>query len=309
MPTGNRPLADYIRKRRTLHWPITLSAALMVLNVTLMVCWIVLFAQLNSLGALTIGTIAFALVLIGLSFYLFLTIKEIQLNRRQANFVDSVTHELKTPLASIRLYLETLQLRELDEERRSEFYEVMQLQLVRLDTLISHLLEIGRLDAIGHDSEAEDIELEPLLRRCAQAACDRHKCQHEDVFEFDLQKATIHARPIVLEMIFGNLLDNAIKYGSRQPEVQVTVSTRSRGRIVTRIADNGEGVAPELKKKIFRIFFRGGEELTRQQTGTGLGLYIVRTLVHTLKGRIRVQDRGDQPGSIFEVELPGRVAA
>jgi signal transduction histidine kinase len=309
VPTGNRPLADYIRKRRTLHWPITLSAALMVLNVTLMVCWIVLFAQLNSLGALTIGTIAFALVLIGLSFYLFLTIKEIQLNRRQANFVDSVTHELKTPLASIRLYLETLQLRELDEERRSEFYEVMQRQLVRLDTLISHLLEIGRLDAIGHDSEAEDIELEPLLRRCAQAACDRHKCQHEDVFEFDLQKATIHARPIVLEMIFGNLLDNAIKYGSRQPEVQVTVSTRSRGRIVTRIADNGEGVAPELKKKIFRIFFRGGEELTRQQTGTGLGLYIVRTLVHTLKGRIRVQDRVDQPGSIFEVELPGRVAA
>jgi len=309
VPTGNRPLADYIRKRRTLHWPITLSAALMVLNVTLMVCWIVLFAQLNSLGALTIGTIAFALVLIGLSFYLFLTIKEIQLNRRQANFVDSVTHELKTPLASIRLYLETLQLRELDEERRSEFYEVMQRQLVRLDTLISHLLEIGRLDAIGHDSEAEDIELEPLLRRCAQAACDRHKCQHEDVFEFDLQKVTIHARPIVLEMIFGNLLDNAIKYGSRQPEVQVTVSTRSRGRIVTRIADNGEGVAPELKKKIFRIFFRGGEELTRQQTGTGLGLYIVRTLVHTLKGRIRVQDRGDQPGSIFEVELPGRVAA
>ena len=302
-------MADYIRKRRTLHWPITLSAALMVLNVTLMVCWIVLFAQLNSLGALTIGTIAFALVLVGLSFYLFLTIKEIQLNRRQANFVDSVTHELKTPLAAIQLYLETLQLRELDEQRRSEFYEVMQRQLVRLDTLISHLLEIGRLDAIGHDSEAEDIELEPLLRRCAQAACARHKCQNQDVFEFDLQQATIHARPIVLEMIFGNLLDNAIKYGSRQPEVQVSVSTRSRGRIVTRIADNGEGVAPELKKKIFRIFFRGGEELTRRESGTGLGLYIVRTLVHTLKGRIRVQDRSDQPGSIFEVELPGRVAA
>jgi signal transduction histidine kinase len=302
-------LADYIRKRRTLHWPITLSAALMVLNVTLMVCWIVLFAQLNSLGALTIGTIAFALVLIGLSFYLFLTIKEIQLNRRQANFVDSVTHELKTPLASIRLYLETLQLRDLDQERRDEFYEVMQREVLRLDTLINHLLEVGRLGAIGHDSEAEDIELEPLLRRCAQAACARHKCQDQDVFAFDLQPATIHARPIVLEMIFGNLLDNAIKYGSRQPEVQVSVSTRSRGRIVTRIADNGEGIAPELKKKIFRIFFRGGEELTRQQTGTGLGLYIVRTLVHTLKGRIRVQNRTDQPGSIFEVELPGRVAA
>ena len=110
-------------------------------------------------------------------------------------------------------------------------------------------------------------------------------------------------------MIFGNLLDNAIKYGSTLPEVQVEVTAKPRGRIVTRITDNGAGVDPELKKKIFRIFFRGGEELKRRQTGTGLGLYIVRTLVHTLKGRIRVHPRDDQPGSVFEVELPGRVAA
>ncbi|MED5401713.1 MAG: HAMP domain-containing sensor histidine kinase [Planctomycetota bacterium] len=302
-------MADYIRKRRTLHWPITLSAALMILNVALMVCWIVLFAQLNSFGALTVGTIAFALVLVGLSFYLFLTIKEIQLNRRQANFVDSVTHELKTPLASIKLYLETLQLRELDIERRTEFYNIMQQELIRLDTLINQLLEVGRLDAIGHESESEDIQLEPLLRRCAQAACAKHKHVDPDVFAFDIPPVVIHARPIVLEMIFGNLLDNAIKYGATQPEVRVSVSTRSRSRILTQIIDNGEGVAPELKKKIFRIFFRSGKELTRQKKGTGLGLYIVRTLVHTLKGRIRVQDRSDRSGSVFEVELPGRVAA
>lgn len=302
-------MADYIRKRRTLHWPITLSAALMILNVALMVCWIVLFAQLNSFGALTVGTIAFALVLIGLSFYLFLTIKEIQLNRRQANFVDSVTHELKTPLASIKLYLETLQLRELDVERRDDFYNTMQQELIRLDTLINQLLEVGRLDAIGQESETEDIQLEPLLRRCAQAACAKHKHVAPDVFDFVIPPVVIHARPIVLEMIFGNLLDNAIKYGAEQPEVRVEVSTRSRGRILTQIIDNGDGIAPELKKKIFRIFVRSGEELTRRKKGTGLGLYIVRTLVHTLKGRIRVQDRSDRSGSVFEVELPGHVAA
>ncbi len=109
-------------------------------------------------------------------------------------------------------------------------------------------------------------------------------------------------------MIFGNLIDNAIKYGSTQPIVQVSVDLRGRGRVVARIADNGDGIAPELKKKIFRIFFRSGEELTRRQTGTGLGLYIVRTLVLSLKGRIKVQDRDNQPGSVFEVELPGQVA-
>ncbi len=302
-------MADYPRKRRTLHWPITLSAALMVLNVALMVCWIVLFAQLNSFGALTIGTIAFALVLVGLSFYLFLTIKEIRLNRRQANFVDSVTHELKTPLASIRLYLETLQLRDLDSDKRLHFYTVMEQELHRLDTLINHLLEVGRLDAIGHDSQTEDIALEPLLRRCAEAACTRHKCSDSEVFDFKLEPAVIHARPIVLEMIFGNLIDNAIKYGATVPEVQVEVASRGRGRIVTRITDNGDGVPPQLKNKIFQIFFRGGDELLRKQTGTGLGLFIARTLVNTLNGRIRVQPRTDQSGSVFEVELPGRVAA
>ena len=300
-------MADYIRKRRTLHWPITLSAALMGLNVTLMVCWIVLFAQLNFFGALAIGTVAFAVILVGLSFYLFLTIKEIQLNRRQANFVDSVTHELKTPIASLRLYLETLQLRQLETDRRDEFYTVMEQQLHRLDTLINHLLEVGRLDAIGHDEEPEDIPLPQLLQRCTRSACTRHQCSHEDVFHFDVVPAMVNARPIVLEMIFGNLIDNAIKYGGSKPEVQVEIAALPRGRIVTRIIDNGEGIDPGLRKKIFRVFFRAGDELQRRQKGTGLGLYIARTLVHSLKGRIRVQQRSDHPGSVLEVELPGQV--
>ena len=103
-----------LRKRRSFRWPITLSVVLMTLNVALMVCWIVMLAHLNSYAALTIGTVVFALILVGLTFYLILTIKEIRLNRRQANFVDSVTHELKSPIASLQLYLETLQMRTMD---------------------------------------------------------------------------------------------------------------------------------------------------------------------------------------------------
>ncbi len=278
----------------------------MGLNVVLMVCWIVLLSYMNEWGALTIGTVAFALILVVSGFYLFLTIKEVRLNQRQANFVDSVTHELKTPIASLRLYLDTLRMRHLDSRQQEEFYNVMDSELVRLDHLINQLLEVARLDAIGQEAEPEDIELEPLLRRCAEAACRHHKRQLADVFEFEIEPAVIHARRLPLEMIFGNLIDNAIKYGATEPRVGVSVHVTSRGRVVTRITDNGEGVPPLLRGKIFKIFYRGGSELERRQKGTGVGLYIVRTLVGLVKGKVRVLDHEPEPGSVFEVELPGR---
>ena len=297
------------RKRRTLHLPITLSVLLMTLNVALMVCWIVLLAQVNSWGALTIGTVVFALMLAGLIFYLFLTIKEVRLNQRQANFIDSVTHELKTPIASLQLYLQTLEMRELDDAQREEFYRVMGTELHRLDHLITQLLEVGRLDAIGHRSEPEEISMEPFLRECATTVCAHHDCADNEVFTFEVAPAVIHARRLIMEMIFRNLLDNAIKYSGKQPAVEVQVEKTKRGRIVTRIIDNGEGVPTDMRKKIFKIFYRGGSELERKQKGTGLGLYIVRTLVHLLKGKITVYDRDDGRGSVFEVDLPEGVAA
>jgi two-component system, OmpR family, phosphate regulon sensor histidine kinase PhoR len=296
----------YFRRRSTLYPAITLSVVLMLLNITLMVCWIVLLAQLNSWSALTIGTIVFALMLVGLSLYLGITIKEVRLNQRQANFVDSVTHELKSPIATLQLYLETLQMRNLDDTRRKEFFAVMERELQRLDHLISQLLEVGRLDAIGEQHQPEDISLEPLLLNCAQAACTHHKVLRAEVFRFDIQPAVVHTRRLILEMIFNNLLDNAIKYADGAPAVEVQVKVNERNRVTVRICDNGSGVESKIRKKIFHRFYRGGNELERRQTGTGLGLFIVRTLVRKLKGKISVHDRDDRPGSVFEVELPGR---
>lgn len=297
---------SYLRKRRTLHLPITLSVTMMVLNVVLMVCWIVFFADASAWSALTIGTVVFSLILVGSGFYLFLTVKEVRLNQRQANFVDSVTHELKTPIASLRLYLDTLRLRHVEPRQQEEFLKVMDAELIRLDHLINQLLEVARLDAIGQESDPEDIELEPLLHRCAELAALHHKRVAADVFTFDIEPAVIHARRMLLEMIFGNLIDNAVKYGAAQPQVGVTVRSTDDGRIITRITDNGEGVAPHMRNRIFKIFYRGGNELERRQKGTGVGLYIVRTLVGLLKGHVRVLDRPDGPGSLFEVNLPGR---
>jgi len=299
-------VADFRRKRRHLSLPIWSSVLLMTVNIALMAVLIVQLARQSSWLALTLGSIALAISLFGISFYSFLTIKEIQLNRRQSNFVDSVTHELKTPIAALRLYLDTLLMREPEAADRKEFYETMNSELGRLDRLINQLLEVGRLDAIGHQTEAETIHLEDLLRQCAKAACLHHKQEFNDVFRFEVAPLALTSRRLLLEMIFGNLLDNAVKYGGKPPKVTVHAFSRGRDRVVVRIRDNGAGVAPENRRRIFQMFVRGNDELYRTKTGTGLGLYIVRTLVGLLKGRIAVLDAESGGGTVFEVTLPGR---
>lgn len=299
-------MSTWLRTRTGLRLPITLSVVLMALNVTLMICWIVLMARQTGWGALIIGVIVFVVILLGLSFYLVLYIKEVRLNQRQANFVDSVTHELKSPIASLKLYLETLEMRTVTDEQRNRFYHVMGEELDRLDHLITQLLEVGRIDAIGEQAEPEDIPLETMLHKCGAAACAHHKRDEQSTITYDLQPAVIHARPLVVETIFRNLMDNAIKYAGDPPAIEVQVRVTERGRVLTRIADNGHGVPPELRKRIFALFYRAGSELTRRQKGTGLGLYIVHALVRQMKGRVSVQGRPNQTGSVFEVDLPGR---
>jgi signal transduction histidine kinase len=299
-------MADFRRKRRHLGLPIWSSVLLMAVNIALMAILIVQLARQSSWLSLILGSAALAISLFGISFYSFLTIKEIQLNRRQSNFVDSVTHELKTPIAALRLYIDTLLLREPEARDRREFYETMNSELARLDRLINQLLEVGRLDALGNQSDPETVELEDLLRQCAQAACLHHKKEMNEVFRFEVPPLALTSRRLLLEMIFGNLLDNAVKYGGTPPQVTVQAFALGTSRVVVRIRDNGTGVAPENRRRIFQLFVRGNDELQRTKTGTGLGLYIVRTLVGLLKGRVIVADADSGPGSVFEVTLPGR---
>lgn len=299
-------MPDFRRKRRHLSLPIWSSVVLMTINIALMAVLIVQLARQSSWLALTLGSIALAISLFGISFYSFLTIKEIQLNRRQSNFVDSVTHELKTPIAALRLYLDTLLMREPEAADRREFYETMNTELQRLDRLINQLLEVGRLDAIGHQTAPESIRLEDLLHQCAVTACLNHKQEFSEVFRFEVAPLALTSRRLLLEMIFGNLLDNAVKYGGNPPRVTVHAFSRGRDRVVVRIRDNGAGVAPENRSRIFQLFVRGNDELHRTKTGTGLGLYIVKTLVSLLKGRVTVLEAENGTGTVFEVTLPGR---
>lgn len=289
-------------RRRSVGWPITLGVVMIVLLVLLLAGWIVLSVGYWSL--LAVGTTFLVLVLVGVVLYLTIAVTQISLNQRQSNFIDSVTHELKSPIASLKLYLQTLSRRSVTEEQQADFYRFMLDDLDRLDTLINHLLDAARLDQAPVDQDVTDVRLDEAIAGCAQTVCLRHRLPVETV-TVELVPCVVRGRPVDVEMIFRNLIDNAVKYSGTQPQVSVESWTNGRGMVISRVSDNGPGIPAKLRRKIFGRFVRLGNELERSQSGTGLGLYIVRTLVGRMRGKVNVRGRGSQPGTVFEVELPG----
>jgi signal transduction histidine kinase len=303
-------------ERRSLRWPITLGVVMIVLLVALTVGWIMLALSgaLQDRGfaplywtMLTIGTTFLVLVLVGVIFYLALSVKAINLNRRQSNFIDSVTHELKSPIASLKLYLQTLNRRQVSPAEQQDFFRFMLEDVERLDQLISHLLDAARLERPPTKEELEWVDLDLLLQRCSEELQLRHGVPGTRV-QVRAAPIVIQARRADLEMILRNLIDNALKYGGDSPHVEVDATLDETNLVHLRVSDNGPGVPPRERRKIFGRFVRLGEELERHKPGTGLGLYIVQTLVRRLRGQIRVVDRADGQGSVFEVLLPGRAA-
>ena len=298
-------------QRPPLSLAITLAVVMIVLLVVLTVGWVLVnvFAALNNAHVaavhwtlLAIGTMFIALLVVGVALYLALSVKAINLNRRQSNFVDSVTHELKSPIASLKLYLQTLDRRHPSAAEQADFYRSMLEEVERLDRLINHVLAAGRLDAGHLDGNLEDVPLDCLLRECAEMACLRYRVPSETV-QWDLACLTIRGRRMDLDMIFRNLIDNAVKYAGPRPRVEVRLRFE-HGWAVVRISDNGSGIPPAMRRKIFKRFVRLGSELERQKPGTGLGLYIARTSAQRLHGAIHVHDCPSGPGAVFEVRLP-----
>ncbi|HEX4129117.1 MAG TPA: HAMP domain-containing sensor histidine kinase [Pirellulales bacterium] len=295
-------------RRTSLGWPITLAAVMIVLLVTLIIGWVLLAVAASQYAnywwaVLALGTTFLVLVLVGVVLYLWISIKEIGLNQRQSNFIDSVTHELKSPIASLKLYVQTLSRRNVTEAQAAEFRQFMLDDLARLDTLVNHLLEAAKLEHKPDDANIADIELSGVLRDVARTVAQRYELPEERI-RLSLVPAMVRAQPMDVEIVFRNLVDNAIKYSGPAAEVAVDSWLDGHGRVITRVADNGPGIPAKLRRKIFGRFVRLGSELERSQTGTGLGLYIVKGLVRRMHGRVVVRSRLTRLGTIFEVELP-----
>ena len=298
-------------ERRSLRLPILLGVTMILVIAALIVGWVlitVFAAQAQSGDAtlywtlLSVGTVLFVVVLAGVITYLTLSIKAINLNRRQSNFIDSVTHELKSPIASLKLYLQTLKLRDVSKDEQQKFHKIMMDDVERLDGLISHLLDAGNIEKKKPDQDYQDIRVDELITICAATVCSRYRVEPSTI-ELDLKPCAVRASHVDATMIFRNLLDNAVKYAGTPPRVHVSLRTEKE-MVVAEISDNGEGIPKGLRRKVFGRFVRLGEELQRKKPGTGLGLYIVRTLVRRLGGKVGVLDRDKKWGTVFEVRIP-----
>ncbi len=322
-PTLSLPKASLhsLTPKLTLRTPIVLGVVLIVLIVVLAVLWIggLVLAAIRSntspelfYAMLAAGSVLLAGVLAGVIAYLSLSVKAFQLNRRQSNFIDAVTHELKSPIASLKLYLQTMSRLDVDADRQREFHRMMMGDVRRLDMLIDHLLDAASIERATPSAETETFDLAAVLRSCAESTCARYHAPPQTV-TVDLRPTLIDSLPVQVEILFRNLIDNAVKYGGDPPRVTVAAGLRTDddpapvpGTVTVSVCDNGPGIPANLRRKVFGRFVRLGSELERDRPGTGLGLYLVRGVTMTLGGRINVRDGDDGIGTRIDVTLPIR---
>jgi signal transduction histidine kinase len=301
-----------VEPRRSLGWPILLGVVLIGSIIALGVGWVLvsIAAALGSENAafyyavLGVGVALLVLVLVGVIVYLALTVKAIALSQRQSNFIDSVTHELKSPLASLKLYLQTLTRRPVSPEQQADFHRFMLQDVERLDTLIDHLLDAAKTLQRRPAQATETAALEPVLVRARANAVRRYGVPESSV-RLDCDAGLrVRGREADLEIVFRNLVDNAVKYSIPEPIVAVTAQAAAQGRVVVMVSDNGPGIPISQRTNVFRRFTRLGSELERSTPGTGLGLFLVRSLVKQLRGKVTVRGRLPDRGTIMEVEIP-----
>ncbi|MDG1350883.1 MAG: HAMP domain-containing sensor histidine kinase [Crocinitomicaceae bacterium] len=225
--------------------------------------------------------------------------KEIELSKRQNNFMLSVTHELKTPLTSIQLVLQTLLKRKLNEEDREDLLSKALSANQRLSTLIDNILNASRLENDDFAPKADVFPLNSFLNRTTE---ELKKINTAASFDIDCKVDSIIADTYMIETILNNLLENAIKYSVETPKITITAVQRDKKCTIS-IADEGPGIPNYEKTRIFDKFYRIGSEISRSKKGSGLGLFITKEFVELHNGKLQCENNSPR-GTKFIIELP-----
>lgn len=296
-------------RRRSVIFFSILGICLVALATTLNVSWVVLYWREGVLWLL--GVVFFLFMTAGIVLNTIFLLREIRRNEQHDSFINAVTHELKTPVASIRLYLQTLQSRELDEPKRREFYRIMLDDTDRLLHTIDQVLRAGATGSRLRRSARVRLDLGEIARECVELAQTRFHLEPGALEYIDRTSA----QPIVLgngdelKAAVWNLIDNAVKYSTGTVKVRVELGEVDNQRLALRVTDNGLGISPAELKRIFRRFYRIPTGVAMRTKGSGLGLFIVRSVARKHGGRAFAQSAGAGHGSTFTLQLPAAPAA
>jgi len=272
-------------------------AIALVLNITWLIRW-------REVGMIVLGILFFGFIIAGVTLNTIFLVREMRRSEQHDSFINSVTHELKTPIASIRLYLETLQSRELSEAQRKKFYGIM---LEDTDRLINTVEQVLRAGHLGQKSAKnfQRLDLGELVRDCASLARTRHHLEEDRIrfVNYTLAPPFVQGDSEELRSAISNLLENAVKYSPNNIAITVEILDEADD-LLLRVIDKGQGIPQGELKRIFRRFYRVNERLRQRAKGTGLGLFIVRSIARRHGGRAYATSEGEGRGATVTLRLP-----
>lgn len=288
--------------RKSIAFFIALGAGLISVILLLYIGWVLLSWRSGIL--LFLGILLLAMIIGGVTVNTAFLVREIRRNEQHNAFINAVTHELKTPVAAIRLYLETLQTRAVDEAKRKEFYRIMLDESDRLLTSIEQILRTGRMGAASRKPNLLPIDLGGVVAECMARARTLYNIRAESLEYRPGPPVTIQGDMDEVRAAISNLIENAVKYSGS--DVKVTVETaKVDGKFVSlRVTDQGAGIPSTELKRIFKRFYRVPGSLAARVKGIGLGLYIVRSVAKRHGGRAWAESQGPGRGSTFVLQLP-----
>ena len=296
---------NFNRRRGAIATFITLGVLLTGLVVALNISWILL--SKTHVLYLVLGVILFAIVVAGVVLNTIFLVREIRRNERQDSFLNAVTHELKTPIASIRLYLETLERRAVSEEQKRKFYGIMRSDTDRLLATVEQVLKAGELGQRDRQRHRAVLDLEPLVAECISTTLDRYHLAPETITLAPVPgqvKLRVEGIAEDLRTAVLNLLDNAVKYSPHHLHITAALAITQYNKAALTITDRGLGIPEDQLKRIFNRFYRLPGRYEIKIKGTGLGLFLVRTIARQHGGSVQAQSKGTNQGSIFTLTLP-----